>query len=133
MLLLLDANGALLLAAFGLLLICAEFCLPGWVVPGVTGGVCLICGAYRLSLLAANPLFAAGLVLVLTITVAAGYGWLPPVLGWLAIVLIPWLCHQLLPGSIHWFTAFSASLAPLTAFLLLRIAARAVSNKTFLP
>jgi membrane-bound ClpP family serine protease len=132
MLLLLDANGALLLAAFGLVLICAEFCLPGWVLPGVAGGVCLICGAYRLSLLAAQPLPAAAIVLAVSLTVAAGYGWLPPALGWLAIALLPWLCRALIPGAVHWFTAFVAALAPAVAFLLLRIAARAVSNKTLL-
>jgi hypothetical protein len=132
MLLLLDANGALLLAAFGLLLICAEFCLPGWVVPGVTGGVCLICGAYRLSLLAAQPLPAAAIVLAISITIAAGYGWLPPALGWLALALLPWLCRALIPGAVHWFSACAAALAPAAAFLLLRVAARAVSNKTLL-
>ena len=132
MLLLLDANGALLLAAFGLLLICAEFCLPGWVLPGVTGGVCLICGAYRLSLLAAQPLPAAALVLAVSITIVAGYGWLPPALGWFAIALLPWLCRALIPGAVHWLTACAAAIAPATAFLLLRIAARAVNNKTLL-
>ncbi len=132
MLLLLDANGALLLAAVGLLLICAEFCLPGWVLPGVTGGVCLICGAYRLSLLDAQPAPAAGLVLALSVTIAAGYGWLPPTLGGLAIALVPWLCRTLIPGALHWYAACAAALAPAVAFLLLRIAARAVSNKTLL-
>lgn len=132
MLLLLDANGALLLAALGFLLICAEFCLPGWVLPGVTGGVCLICGAYRLSLLDAQPAPAAALVLALSVTIAAGYGWLPPPLGVLAIALIPWLFRALVPGRLHWYSTCAAALAPAVAYFLLRIAARAVNNKTLL-
>lgn len=132
MLLLLDADGALLLAALGLLLICAEFCLPGWVVPGASGGTCLICGAYRLSQLDAQPLPAVALVLALFVTLAAGYGSLPSALGWLAIALIPWLSRALVPGGLHWFAACTGAIAPAIAFLLLRVAARAVSNKTLL-
>jgi hypothetical protein len=85
-----------------------------------------------LSLLAAQPLPAAAIVLAISITIAAGYGWLPPALGWLALALLPWLCRALIPGAVHWFSACAAALAPAAAFLLLRVAARAVSNKTLL-
>ena len=128
----LDANGALVLAAVGLLLICAEFCLPGWVVPGVAGGVCLICGAYRLSLLDANVAAATGLVLAVAVAASAGYGLLPEWAGWMALLCVPFVSRLLVPAGIHWAAAALATLPPMAAFVLLRVAARALANKTLL-
>ena len=127
---LLDANGALLAAAAGLLLIFAEFCLPGWVIPGVAGGVCLLCGVYRLSTLDVNVAAALGLAALVLLASAAGYGLLPEWLGWAAIAGMPWVCRLLVPGAIGWTAAVAAGAAPLAAFALLRVAARAVVNKT---
>ncbi len=132
MLQLLDANAALLLAAAGFLLIIAEFCLPGWVLPGVCGGVLLICGAYRLALLDAAPAPAAAIAVIIAVALAAGYGAVPEPLGWVGLAVFPWLCHALLPARIAWPSAVLAAGAPGTAFLLLRIAARAVANKTLI-
>jgi len=132
MLLLLDANAALLLAAFGALLICVEFCLPGWVIPGVAGGVCLICGIYRLSSLNASPVAFSFLGLAVLGVAASGYGFLPP---WTCILFtfsVPWICRWLLPGAVAWSVALFAGMVPVTVFLLLRIAARAAANKTLL-
>ncbi len=132
MLLLLDPNGALLLAALGSLLICAEFCLPGWVVPGVTGGVFLLCGVHRLALLNSNPIASAALAMAVLFVAAAGYGLLPEWTGLPILLSVPWLCRLLLPAAIQWPAATLAASAPMGAFLLLRIAARAVANKTLL-
>lgn len=132
MLLLLDANGALLLAAVGGLLICAEFCLPGWVAPGVLGGVCLVCGAYRLALLEASGTVALGLAATVIVALAGGYGLVPAWLGAAGILGVPMLCRALVPGAVHWAAAGAATLAPVVAFGLLRVAARAVSNKTLI-
>ena len=132
MILLLDANGALLCVAGGLLLICVEFCLPGRVIPGVAGGVLPLCGAYRLSLLGAALAPAAGLGALLLIAALAGYGALPAWLGWVALPAVPWLCRGLVPGQIAWPPAILAILPPLTLLVLLRIAARAAGNKTLL-
>ncbi len=129
---LLDANGALLLAALGGLLICAEFCLPGWVVPGVAGGVCLLCGLHRLALLDSSPIASAALALAVLGVAAAGYGLLPEWTGAPLLLSLPWLCRLLLPGTIQWPAATLAALSPMAAFFLLRIAARAVANKTLL-
>jgi membrane-bound serine protease (ClpP class) len=132
MLSLLDANTALILASAGVLLICAEFCLPGWVVPGVTGGVCLVCGAHRLSMLDSSAAAAAGVAVALLGVAAAGYGLIPE---WIALPLVlgvPWLCRLLLPGFIQWPVATLAAVPPMAAFFLLRIAARAAANKTLL-
>lgn len=132
MLLLLDANGALILAAVGLLAICAEFCLPGWVWPGVTGGVFLVCGLYRLVTLEAHAGPGAGLLALLALASVAGYGWAPPWLGVAAVCAAPWLCRGLLPGVIAWPAAAVAALPVASVFGLLRIASRAAGNKTLL-
>jgi len=132
MLLLMDANAALILAAFGVLLICAEFCLPGWVVPGVAGGVFLSCGVYRLAQLEGSPAAAAALVLAFSGVIASGYGLLPAWAGLPLVLAVPWLCRLLVPGSIEWPAAMLASSAPMVAFCLLRIAYRAAANKTLL-
>lgn len=130
MLQLLDANGALLVAALGFLLICAEFCLPGWVVPGVLGGVLLVCGGYRLAELGGAVAVAAGVAAALIVTVSAGYGAAPRQFGWAALAVLPWLFRQLIPGAVAWWAALLASGGPAAAYVLLRIAARAVANKT---
>ena len=127
-----DANAALLLAAFGLLLICAEFCLPGWVIPGVTGGVLLLCGVHRLAMLDANAAAAAGIAAALIGVAAAGYGLLPEWAGLPVLASVPWLCRLLLPGTIQWPVATLAAASPMAVFFLLRVAARAVANKTLL-
>ena len=130
MLQLLDANAALLVAALGFLLICAEFCLPGWVAPGVLGGVLLVCGGYRLSELGAGAAVSAGVAAALIVTVSAGYGAAPRQLGWAALAVLPWLLRHLIPGAVAWWAALLAAGGPAAAFLLLRVAARAVANKT---
>jgi membrane-bound serine protease (ClpP class) len=132
MLLLLDANGALLLTGLGLLLICAEFCLPGWVVPGVAGGVCLVCGAYRLSTLGASLPWGFALAATVLLILSAGYGLAPFWLGPAALAAVPWLVKSLLPDEIQWPAALLAAVPPAVAYALLRIAARAVQNKTLL-
>lgn len=132
MLLLLDANAAVLIAAVGLLAICAEFCLPGWVWPGVTGGVFLMCAVYRLASLHAQPLPGVALLLVLLIASLSGYGLLPAWLGIIAALTVPWLCRVLVPGAIAWPAALAATLPAAAVFGLLRIAARAAGNKTLL-
>ena len=128
----LDANAALLLAAVGVLLICAEFCLPGWVIPGVTGGVCLLCGAHRLAVLDASAAAAAGITAAIIGAAAAGYGLLPEWAGLPLLASVPWLCRSLLPETIQWPVATLAAVSPMAVFYLLRIAARAVANKTLL-
>jgi len=132
MLLYLDANAALLLAAVGVLLICAEFCLPGWVLPGVAGGVCLLCGSHRLAMLDADAAAAAGIGAAIIGAAAAGYGLLPEWAGLPLLASVPWLCRLLLPGTIQWPVATLAAVSPMAVFFLLRIAARACANKTFL-
>lgn len=133
MLLSLDANAALALAAVGLLLICAEFCLPGWVVPGVAGGVCLMCAVYRLSLLGAAALPAFALALSIALAAAAGYGLLPKWLGLAAVIAIPPLCRLLIPGApVHWLSALFSAVPAAAAMSLLGIASRAATNKTLL-
>ncbi|MBL8241291.1 MAG: hypothetical protein JNM66_27960 [Bryobacterales bacterium] len=129
---LLDASGALLVAALGLLLICAEFCLPGWVFPGVAGGVCLVCGAYRLSLLGGSAPAAVALVAVIVAAAAAGYGIVPEWLGPLLLLAVPALCRALAPGAISWPVAALAGFPAVAIFVLLRVAARAAGNKTLL-
>ncbi|MFN0102642.1 MAG: hypothetical protein ACKV2U_11200 [Bryobacteraceae bacterium] len=128
----LDANGALLCAAVGLVLICAEFCLPGWVIPGVAGGVFLICGAYRLSMLDAGGGAAAALATAVVGVGVAGYGLLPEWLGLAVLLAVPWLCRSLVPGAIQWPVAAFACVPAVAAFFLLRVAARAAANKTLL-
>ena len=95
-----DANAALILAAFGILLICAEFCLPGWVVPGVAGGVFLSCGVYRLAQLEGSPAAAAALVLTLSGVIASGYGLLPAWAGLPLVLAVPWLCRRLVARGV---------------------------------
>jgi membrane-bound serine protease (ClpP class) len=127
-----DANAALVLTAFGILLICAEFCLPGWVVPGVMGGVCLLCGVHRLVEFESSPAAAVALTVTVLGVLASGYGVMP---GWAGIPLllgVPLLCRWLVPGSIQWPAAILAAGAPLAAYWLLRIASRAALNKTLL-
>jgi membrane-bound serine protease (ClpP class) len=132
MLLLLDAGGALLVAALGILLICAEFCLPGWVSPGVAGGVCVMCGAYRLSMLGSEAVVAIGLFSVIAGAAAAGYGLAPEWLGFTLLLSVPWLCRALVPGTISWPVAGLAAIPVAVMFVLLRVAARAAANKTLL-
>jgi hypothetical protein len=132
MLLLLDGNGALLLAAIGLILICTEFCLPGWVIPGVAGGVCLSCGVHRLALLETSPMASGALAVALLGVAASGYGLVPEWSGLPLLLSVPWLCRLLLPGLIQWPTAILAAVPPIAIFFLLRIAARAVANKSLL-
>lgn len=132
MLQLLDANMALLIAAAGMLLICLEFCAPGWVVPGAGGGVLLVSGIYRLAAMEAAPGAAASLAAVLLLIGVSAFQGELSVFGWLPVVVIPWICRQLLPGQIHWTAAGIAAIPPAAAFCLLRVAARAAANKTFL-
>lgn len=127
-----DPNAALLLATFGTLLICAEFCLPGWVIPGVAGGVCLLCGVHRLGEFESSPAVAAALALTMLGVVASGYGLLPVWAGLPLVLGVPWLCRWLLPGLIQWPAATLAAMAPLAAYVLLRIASRGALNKTLL-
>lgn len=130
MLSLLDANGALLVAAVGILLVCAEFCLPGWVLPGVLGGVGLVCGVYRLTDFAPSWETALALVLAVAAASAAGYGLAPAWLGVVALASVPALCRRLVPGGISWPVAVFAAVVPATVFILLRVASRAAANKT---
>ena len=132
MLLLLNADGALVLGTVGVLLICAEFCLPGWVFPGVAGGVFFLCAAHRLAQFDTSPAIAAILMIAMLGTLSAGYGFLPSWTAYPIILAIPWLCLRLAPGSIHWPAAISAGTAPVVSFLLMRIAFRASMNKTLL-
>lgn len=129
----LDANAALALAAVGLLLICAEFCLPGWVVPGVAGGVCLMCAVYRLSLLGAAADLGIALALTVAAAAAAGYGLLPKWLGFAAVAATPLLARALIPGDpVHWWAALFSAAPAGAAMALLGIACRAAANKTLL-
>lgn len=129
----LSAEGALLLAAIGLLLICAEFCLPGWVWPGALGGVCLACGVYRLADRGANPLAAAGLVALLFAAGWMSYGDVSPAwVSWLLLGLVPLPARELLPTGIGWPTALCVAIPGAAISMLLRVAGRAAWNKTFM-
>jgi membrane-bound serine protease (ClpP class) len=128
----LDANWAVVLAAAGYLLICAEFCLPGWVVPGVAGGVCLVCGAYRLAALDCNGWAAAALAVAVSGAAAAGYGTIPRWVGLAMVAAVPWLSRALVPGAIGWPAAWAAAGPAAASFALLQVAAAAVRNKTII-
>jgi membrane-bound serine protease (ClpP class) len=127
-----DANAAVFAAASGYLLICAEFCLPGWVVPGVTGGVCLVCGLYRLAALDCNGWAAAALAIAVSGAAAGGYGLLPRWSGLALALAVPWLCRALVPGAIGWAAAGAAAVSAGASFVLLQVAAVAARNKTII-
>jgi hypothetical protein len=132
MLELLNATGAMLLAAAGVLLICAEFCLTGWVAPGVMGGVMAVCGMYRLGELGASVFSMSLLAAPLGAAAASGYGLLPPWVGLAAIAAAPWAAYALVPGAVHWAATLAWAIPAGTMFGLLDVAARAVASKTIL-
>jgi hypothetical protein len=125
-------GAALLAVSAGFLLICAEFCLTGWVIPGVTGGVLLLCGAYRMAQLGADLRIGLVLAALLLVTAVGGYRLWPVWTGLLASLAVPPLCRLLIPGAVGWAPASAAAAVPAAFFFLLRIAARAAANKTLL-
>jgi membrane-bound serine protease (ClpP class) len=62
---LIDPNIAFLLLVFGILGLYIEFNHPGFVVPGVAGGICLVLALFALHLLPVN--YAAVLLIVLSV------------------------------------------------------------------
>jgi membrane-bound ClpP family serine protease len=125
-------GAALLAVSAGLLLICAEFCLTGWVVPGVAGGVLLICGVFRMHQLGADARIALTLLCLLSVSAVAGYRLWPLWTGWVAVLAVPAICRWLIPGAVGWGPAAVAGIVPAAFFVLLRIAARGAANKTLL-
>jgi membrane-bound ClpP family serine protease len=113
---------AALLVIAGILLIAAEFCQPGWVVPGVLGGVAFLYGAYQMP---TGPL----LVLLGTAALAMWAGWR----GW------PKAFAALAGGAsiaaaaqldVHWLTAMSVSAPSIVLYWLTTVAAKSLANKT---
>lgn len=127
-----SASGALLLAAAGVLLICVEFCLPGWVAPGVTGGVMLVCGLHRLLQLEASVAGLGLLVCSFALAAMSGYGWMPVWAGWAGIALSPVAAYSMSPDAVHWAAALACVIPTSAVFTLLRVAAQAVANKTIM-
>ena len=66
-----DPNVALILVVVGVLGICAEFCAPGKIVPGVLGGILVLLG---LSSFANLPMNWVGVSLLALALRAAGRG-----------------------------------------------------------
>ncbi len=101
--------------ALGLLGICAEFCVPGWVLPGVLGGILALLGLASLAALSINPfgtlLLIAGAALLPRSKWAALSGAVLLVCGARILVIGP--------DRIEYLTALAVSLpfAALTRFL----------------
>lgn len=127
-----SANQALVLLVSGLLLIATEFCLPGWVVPGVVGGVAVMTAIHQFTSVEMRPEMAAAALATVLAGAAAAYGWLPAWSGAAAILLLPWLCRAVAPGWIGWPAAAYAGAGLAVLSWLLRVAARAAENKTLL-
>jgi len=107
----------------GGLLLCIEFCRPGWVLFGVGGGVLLVVGGFHLSVRSGGWLLA-GLLTCWTILALASFGVWPRWVGWIATLAMPLLAWRL--------EAHPALVLPMVGatWWLLGIASRALSNKT---
>lgn len=121
-----QADIALLWLFGGLLAVCAEFCLPGWVLPGVAGAVSITYGVFRLWELGSNPAAFAVLTAILGLSAWAGFAhW--PLWTVAALSAGAWAAALRLPAGP---AAALAPLPALTLFALLRVAGRALANKT---
>jgi hypothetical protein len=118
-----SANAAMAWLVGGVLLVCVEFCRPGWVVFGVAGGVMAAVGGYHLAQRGAAWGLAA-MALCWVVVAMSAFGAWPRWLGWLASAALPVVCwrmeaHPALPlpviGATWW---------------LLTIAGRALQNKS---
>lgn len=111
----------------GALLISIEFCRPGSVVFGVTGGVLVVTAGYHLVLRDAG-IWLAFVSLCYLLVALAAYGTIPHWVGYLATVALPVACWRM---GAHPAVAAATmvSLAAATWWLLM-IAARALQNKT---
>lgn len=113
---------AALLLFSGMLLIAGEFCRPGWVWPGVLGGVAAVAGGYQMP---AGPL----LIVIASAAVALRAGWR----GWpksLAAAAGAASIAATAQMGVHWLTALLACLPAIVFFWLMTVAAKAWANKT---
>lgn len=115
-----DSSTALVIA--GILLIAAEFCLPGWVWPGVLGGVGAIYGAYQLPAAPILELLASTALAV----AAARLGWPTGTVGVAGVAAVASVWQM----DVHWMTAISASLPAIVLHWLMTVAMKASANKT---
>lgn len=129
-----DPNIALILVVVGALGICAEFCAPGKIVPGVLGGILLLLGLSAIAVLPLNWLGAALFLLALPLLALEARFPARGMLSAGAAIAMVLGAVMLIDGPpqsrIRWITALSVSL-PFTciATLLLKTAARARRNK----
>lgn len=114
---------AVILVVAGTLLVAAEFCLPGWVLPGVAGGVAAIYGGYLLPVGSVAGLLASAAFAML----AGGRGW--P--RWTAALAGAAAVGAIATLDVHWLTALLGSVPALALYCLLTVASRALANKTF--
>ncbi len=113
---------AALLLFSGMLLIAVEFCRPGWVFPGVLGGVAVLYGGYQMP---AGPLAA----LLAATAVALRAGWR----GWPKFFVVASGVASIAAAAqldVHWLTAMSAALPSMVLYWLTAVAAKAWANKT---
>lgn len=113
---------AAFLVLAGMLLIAAEFCRPGWVLPGVLGGVMVMYGAYQMPIWVAASMMA-GAIMAIT---AGGQRW-PK---WTAALAGTFTIAAYAQLDVHWLTAISAMTPPLVLYWLMTVAAKASANKT---
>lgn len=116
-------NAAMLWLVAGVLLVCVEFCRPGWVVFGVGGGVMITVGGYHLFQRGVGwgLLGLAGCWVVLAL---ASFGVWPRWVGGVASVAMPVVCWRM--------GAHPTLVLPVVGatWWLLGIAGRALENKT---
>jgi len=118
-----SANAAMSWLVGGVLLVCVEFCRPGWVIFGVAGGVMAAVGGYQL----AQRGMAWGLAAMAccwVILAMSAFGTWPRWLGWAASLALPVLCWRM---DAH--PALVLPVVPVTWWLL-GIASRALQNKS---
>ena len=116
-------NAAMAWLVAGVLLLCVEFCRPGWVVFGVGGGVMVAVGGYHLAL-RGTGWGLVGLAACWVALAVASFGVWPRWVGWAASVGMPVVC---------WRMGANAGLVlPLVGatWWLLGIAGRALQNKS---
>ncbi|MBM3754695.1 MAG: hypothetical protein FJW38_12025 [Acidobacteria bacterium] len=113
---------AIVLVAGGMLLIALEFCRPGWVWPGVLGGVAVVHGGSSMPLLPLAALLASA-----GISMAAGWlGW-PRWTAAMAGIAAVGTAAQFEAG---WVSAAFCALPAPALYWLLTAAAKAAANKT---
>ncbi len=107
----------------GVLLVCVEFCRPGWVIFGVAGGVMAAVGGYQLAQ-RGMAWGLAGMAVCWVVLAMAAFGAWPRWVGVAASLALPALCWRM--------DAHPALILPVVAasWWLLGIAGRALQNKS---